>query len=224
MTIYERALSLVKDGDTIGLGSGRAASEFVRELGRKVGQGLRVRGVPTSEATAQLARSCGIPLAGLDAMPLALTVDGADEVSPELDLVKGRGRALLREKVVAAAADRLVILVGQSKRVPVLGGRGQLPVELLPFALPLVRDRIGRMGLLASLDVRDGKPFLTDNGNAILDLLTGPIPDPRMLEQQLRDIPGVMGTGLFLGMDPLVLVGDEEDGFALAEELGGTAD
>ena len=221
MTIYERALGLVKDGDTIGLGSGRAASAFVQALGKRVAQGLRVRGVPTSNATAELARSCGIPLAELDAMPLALTVDGADEVSPALELVKGLGRAMLREKVVASASDRLVILVGQSKKVARLGERGKVPVEAVPFALPLVRERIARLGLTVLLDERGGKPFLTDNGNVVMDVLTGPIPDPWMLDRQLREIPGVAGTGLFLGMDPLVLVGDEEQGFAFLEELGG---
>ncbi|MBY0231437.1 MAG: ribose 5-phosphate isomerase A, partial [Gemmataceae bacterium] len=195
---------------------------FVRELGKRVAGGLRVRGVPTSEATARLASECGIPLAGLEAMPLALTVDGADEVSPDRDLIKGLGRALLREKAVASASDRLVILLGQSKKVGRLGARGKLPVEALPFALPLVRERIGRLGLSILLDERDGRPFVTDNGNWVLDILTGPIPDPRLLDHQLRDIAGVAGTGLFLGMDPLVLVGDEDRGFALLEELGGT--
>src|SRR5581483_1982295 len=137
MTIYERALEFVREGDVVGLGSGRAATAFIQRLGARVQQGLRVRGVPTSRASEELARGLGIPLVSLEgAMPLALTVDGADEVDLDLNLIKGYGRALVREKVVAAASRKLVILVGPGKTVDRLGGRGKLPVEVLPFALP----------------------------------------------------------------------------------------
>lgn len=220
-TIHERALSFVGEGDILGLGSGRAASAFVRALGERVRAGLKVKGVPTSEATAALARECGIPLTTLDEMPLALTVDGADEVSPGLGLIKGYGRALVREKVTAAASHRLVILVGQEKKVPALGARGRLPVEVVPFAVPLVRERLRGMGFSSSVDTRDGRIFLSDNGNAVVDVAIGPIPDPASLERDLLAIPGVVGTGLFLGFEPLVLVGDEAAGFELTEELGG---
>jgi ribose 5-phosphate isomerase A len=221
-SIHERALALVKPGDTVGLGSGRAASAFVRALGERVRAGLNVKGVPTSEATAALARENGIPLVTLaDGIPLALTVDGADEVSPALDLIKGYGRALVREKVVAAASGRLVILVGAEKKVTALGERGRLPVEALPFAVPLVRERIRGMGLTSSVDTRDGRMFLSDNGNAVLDVVVGPIPDPAWLDRDLQAIPGVVGTGLFVRMEPLVLVGDETKDFELIEELGG---
>ncbi len=220
-TIHERALALVKAGDTIGLGSGRAASAFVRALGERVRAGLAVKGVPTSEATAALARECGVPLVTLEeGMPLALTVDGADEVSPTLDLIKGYGRALVREKVVAAASGRLVILVGANKKVTALGERGRLPVEAVPFAVPLVRERIRGLGLTSAVDMRDGRPFLSDNGNAVLDIVIGPLADPAWMERDLLSIPGVVGTGLFLGMAPLVLVGDEARDFELVEELG----
>lgn len=218
MTIYDRALDFVHDGDTIGLGSGRASSAFIEALGRRVQGGLRVRGVPTSNASEQLARKLGIPLVSLDqAFPLALTVDGADEVDLDLNLVKGYGRALVREKIVAAASNQLIILVGREKLVSALGSRGKLPVEVIPFALPLVRQRLAALGLDPVPYEQDGRLFLSDNGNAILDCGIGPISDPGRLEQLVRDVPGVVGTGLFLGMASVVLIG-EEPGFELIEE------
>src|SRR5438270_8955585 len=148
MTIYERALEFVADGSALGFGSGRASSEFIRLLGTRVRAGLRVRGVPTSRKSAELAESLGIPLVSLEeGMPLSLTVDGADEVDPQLNLIKGYGRALVREKVVAAASRMLVILVGPGKTTPVLGTRGNLPVEVVPFALALCRARLADLGL-----------------------------------------------------------------------------
>src|SRR5207245_2261432 len=147
MTIYERALELVRDGTTIGLGSGRASTEFLKLLGARVEAGLDVRGVPTSRATAKLAMQLGIRLICLEeAMPIDVTVDGADEVDPELNLIKGYGRALVREKVVAAASKRLVILAGPGKQVDRLGQRGKLPVEVVPFALALCSRRLTEVG------------------------------------------------------------------------------
>jgi ribose 5-phosphate isomerase A len=211
MTIYERALAFLAAGDAVGLGSGRASAAFIRLLGTRVGAGLAVRGVPTSRESEELARECGIPLVSLEeGMPLAVTVDGADEVDPHLNLIKGYGRALVREKVVAASSRRLVILVGPGKEVPALGGRGKLPVEVLPFALPLCRRRLAELGCNPVLYERDGRPFATDNGNWILDCAVGPITDPAGLEAALRAVPGVVGTGLFLGMADVVLVGDDE--------------
>ncbi len=219
MTIYECALTFVKDGDTIGLGSGRASLAFLDLLGERVGAGLRVRGVPTSRASADRAKDRGVPLVSLEeGMPLAVTVDGADEVAPNLDLIKGWGRALVREKIVAAASRRLVILVGQTKDVPALGARGKLPVEVLPFALPLCRRRIAELGLRPVLYEVDGQPFVTDNGNHILDCGVAVLPDPAWLETALRAIPGVVGTGLFLGMADVVLFGDEKNQFELIAE------
>src|SRR5271165_4565053 len=148
MTIVERALELVPNGSRIGLGSGHAAEAFVKALAERLRKSsFRVEGVPTSEATAKLARQEGIPLLNLtDAGILELTVDGADEVDPNLDLIKGYGRALVREKIVAVSSRRLVILVGDEKLVPRLGSRGKLPVEVTPFALPLCEDRLQRLG------------------------------------------------------------------------------
>jgi ribose 5-phosphate isomerase A len=219
MTIYERALEFVSDGDAIGLGSGRASSAFIRLLGERVRAGLKVRGVPTSRASEELAREVGVPIVSLaDAMPLAVTIDGADEVDPFLNLIKGYGRALVREKVVAVASRRLVILAGKEKAVGALGERGRLPVEVLPFALPLCLARLSDLGLLPVPVEEGGALFVSDNGNHILDCGTGPIGDPRALDLGLRVVPGVVGTGLFLGMADVVLFGDEGRDFALVEE------
>jgi ribose 5-phosphate isomerase A len=218
MTIFERALQFVSNGATIGLGSGHAADEFIQVLGVRVKNGMRVWGVPTSEASAKVAQEAGIPLVELKSgMPLAVTVDGADEVDPQLDLIKGYGRALVREKVVAAASKKLVILVGPGKQVPVLGSRGKLPVEVVPFALPLCTQRLKDLGCEPVVYEVDGKVFLTDNGNAILDCRVGAILLPAEFEANVRAIPGVVGTGLFIGMADTVLVGDSD--FGLVTEM-----
>jgi ribose 5-phosphate isomerase A len=211
MTIYERALDFVADGSTLGLGSGRASSAFIEQLGKRVQAGLRVRGVPTSEASAELARKVGVPLVTLDdGMPLAVTVDGADECDPQLNLIKGYGRALVREKIVAAASQKLLILIGPGKEVPKLGSRGKLPVEVVPFALPLCRRWLSDMGFASEPWTVEGRLGVTDNGNHLLDLRIPPLDDSVALEQQLRSVPGVVGTGLFLQMAGLVLVGDDQ--------------
>jgi ribose 5-phosphate isomerase A len=219
MTIIERALELVPNSSRIGLGSGHAAQAFVKAVGERLRNGrLHVHGVPTSEETASLARQEGIPLLTLaEAGILDLTVDGADEVDPNLDLIKGYGRALVREKIVAASSHRLVILVGDEKLVPQLGTRGKLPVEVTPFALSLCERRLGQLGC-RPVPYRQGNGlFVTDNGNHILDCQIGPIPDAPRLEMDIRAIPGVVGTGLFLEMADTILVGDRTD-FRLTEE------
>jgi len=219
MTIIERALELVPNGSLIGLGSGRAAQAFVKALGERLrNRSFRVHGVPTSEETARLARQEGVPLLTLaEAGILDLTVDGADEVDANLDLIKGYGRALVREKIVAASSRRLVILVGDEKLVPQLGTRGKLPVEVTPFALPLCERRLAELGY-RPIPFRHGNGlFVTDNGNHILDCQIDPIPDAHRLEMDIRAIPGVVGTGLFLGMAETVLVGGR-DNLRLLEE------
>src|SRR5205807_1795131 len=142
MTIFERALDFVPKGAVIGLGSGRASSRFIEALGARVRSGFQVTGVPTSEDSARLAREQGIPLTSLMEDVLAVTVDGADEVDPHLNLIKGYGRALVREKIVAASSRQLFILAGAEKLVQILGERKKLPVEIVPFALPLCRRRL----------------------------------------------------------------------------------
>jgi ribose 5-phosphate isomerase A len=211
MTIYERALDFIADGTVVGLGSGRASMAFIRLLGERVRSGLRVRGVPTSQASADEATKAGIPLVTLaEGMPLAVTVDGADEVAPNLDMIKGYGRALVREKIVAAASGKLVILVGPGKEVPVLGHKQKLPVEVVPFALPLAERRIRDLGGTPIPWEENGKLAFTDNGNHILDVRIGAIENPAALDTALLAIPGVVGTGLFLRMADVVLIGNDD--------------
>ena len=209
------ALGLISDGDVVGLGSGRAATAFLRALAARVRGGLRVRGVPTSEETARLARELGIELVGLES-DIALTVDGADEVDGKLDLIKGHGGALVRERIVAAASERQVILVTAEKLVELLGSRGPLPVEVMPFAVPFCRRRLENLELKPTLRTHEERPFVTDNFNVIFDCAVGPISDPAELEQAIRRIPGVVDTGLFLGTADTVIVAEG----ATIRELG----
>lgn len=206
MTAAERALQEVSEGNLVGLGTGKAATAFVQALGAKVKAGFRIRGVPTSETTARLARSLGIEVVDIDqAGPIDVTVDGADEVDPALNLIKGYGGALVREKIVAAASRRLIILVGPEKLVPALGTRGRLPVEVVQFGhVAIARN----LGLPSTLRLLDGKPFVTDNGNVILDCAVSPLANPAELDRRLCAIPGVVGTGIFAGMAGMVLVDD----------------
>lgn len=212
MTNVEKAMELVADGMTLGLGSGKASERFVAALGERVRGGLKVRGVPTSLAIAELATNAGIPIAELnDAIPIDITFDGADEVAPNLDLIKGYGNALVREKIVAAASRKLVILIGPSKvdekLVSQLGQRGRLPVEVVPFARPLCEKKIADLGYACEpVRTGTGELFVSDNGNHILHVRVGAIPDPHRLDQQLLAIPGVVGTGLFLGMADRVII------------------
>jgi len=203
-----RALEFVRDGAIVGLGSGRAASAFVRALAGQVRAGRAVRGVPTSEATAALARELGVRLVGLGEGAIEVTVDGADEVDPALSLIKGYGGAMLRERIVAAASQRQVILVEAEKLVPILGSRGRLPLEVLPFALPLALERLDGHGLRPAVRSADGRRALSDNGNVIVDCAVGPIADPAALDRELRSIPGVIDTGFFLGTADTVLVAE----------------
>jgi ribose 5-phosphate isomerase A len=209
--IAESAVAMIQDGFVVGLGSGRAATAFVEALGKRVQQRFRVRGVATSQATADLARRFAIPLITLDEIEaIDITVDGADEVDPQLDLIKGWGGALVREKIVASASRRLVILVGSEKLVPILGARGKLPVEVVPFGLGPCRRRLAELGLNSNPREAGGELFVTDNGNHILDCQLATISNPADLEIQLQAIPGVVGTGLFLGMADTVLIQEGE--------------
>jgi len=209
-----RALELILDGARVGLGSGRASFAFITKLGERVRQGLRVVGVPTSNASAQHAREVGIPLIDLgEDVELDVTVDGADEVAPNLDLVKGWGGALVRERIVASASRRQVILVGQEKLVRTLGERGRIPVEVIPLACGLVMRRLKALGLVPTVRLEaDGKrPCVSDNGNLTVDCaprtpLNG-ARGPRDLEAAVLAIAGVVDTGLFLGTAERVLVG-----------------
>ena len=202
-----RALGFVKDDTVVGLGAGRAATAFVRALAERVRDGLRVRGVPASEETASLAKELGIPLVGLEG-ELDVTIDGADEVDSDLNLIKGYGGALVRERIVAAASRRQIILVTSDKLVETLGDRGRLPVEVVPFALQFCRRRLEALGLKPALRKHEDRPFVTDNWNVILDCAVGPIAAPAALERAILAIPGVIDTGFFLGTADTVLVAD----------------
>lgn len=205
--LADEALKLIRDGMVVGLGSGKASMAFIQRLGEGVAQGLKIQGVPTSQASADLATKLGIPLVTLDHVEsIDVTCDGADEVDPQGNCIKGYGGALVREKVVAAASKRLVILVGAEKLVEQLGSRGKLPVEVVPFAAAPCRRRLAALGLWPQVRQQDGRDYLTDNGNLILDCGTGPIADVRKLEMSICEIPGVVGTGLFLGMANLILI------------------
>ncbi|HTW60049.1 MAG TPA: ribose-5-phosphate isomerase RpiA [Terriglobales bacterium] len=201
------SLQFVKDGQVVGLGTGSTATHFIHLLSDKVKNGLRVLGIPTSVRSRDLALSLGIPLTTLDeCQEIAVTVDGADEVDPKLRLIKGGGGAMLREKIVASATRQLVIVADASKQVPVLG-KFPLPMEVIPFAQALVAKRITALG--AQVSVRtgaDGKPFVTDEHNHILDCRFGQIRDADGLARELSDMPGVVEHGLFIGMASVVLV------------------
>jgi ribose 5-phosphate isomerase A len=201
------SLRFVKDGQVVGLGTGTTAVHFIRLLGEQVKNGLRVRGIPTSDRSGQQATSLGIPLTTLDEDPeIDVTVDGADEVDPQLRLIKGGGGALLREKIVASATKQYVIIVDESKRVPVLG-KFPLPVEVIKFAQTVVLKKIAKLGAEVSLRRQaDGKPYLTDENNYILDCRFGQITDANRLARQLSDMPGVVEHGLFIGMANVVLL------------------
>lgn len=206
------ALDDVRPGMKLGLGSGRTAEQFVRALGERVRGGLSIIGVPTSARTGELARAEGIPLATLDEEPaLDLVVDGADEVDPELRLIKGGGGALLREKIVASAARRMIVVVDAGKLVDALGAF-PLPIEIVPFGATPVRlavERVlGRLGLSGSATWRQtaGGPYRTDGGNHILDVSVGRIDEPERLARELDAMPGVVEHGLFIGFASLVIV------------------
>jgi len=205
------SLRFVGEGDVVGLGSGSTAAFAVSLLGERVQQGLKITGVPTSVHTGQLAASLGIPLATLEQFQdLAVTIDGADEVDPSLNLIKGGGGALLREKVVASASRQLIIVADAGKQVARLG-RFPLPVEVIPFARALVAARIARLGATVTLpQASGGGPFVTDEGHHILDCQFGQIDDPPAVARALSDMPGVVEHGLFIGMASLALFGTRD--------------
>jgi ribose 5-phosphate isomerase A len=199
------SLRFIRDGQVVGLGTGSTAAFFIRLLGEQVRNGLRIRGIPTSVRSQELALSLGIPLTTLEeCQEISVTVDGADEVDPDLRLIKGGGGALLREKVVASATRQLVIVADAAKRVPVLG-KFPLPVEVIQFAQALVAKRIAALGAEVRLRAENGIPFVTDENNHILDCHFGEIPDADRLARQLSDMPGVVEHGLFIGMASIVL-------------------
>ena len=208
--LARRAADEVEPGMTLGLGSGSTAEAVLRELGVRVADGLAVRGVPTSERTARLARELGIPLLSLDEVDrLDLGIDGADEIAPSLDVVKGRGGALLHEKLVAHACARYLIVAAAEKLVTRLGTRMPLPVEVVPFGWPRTAERVRGLGCDPTLRLgRDGAPFVSDGGHLVLDCVTGPVADPAALAAALKATAGVVDHGLFVGFADRALVVD----------------
>ncbi|HEY1541903.1 MAG TPA: ribose-5-phosphate isomerase RpiA [Xanthobacteraceae bacterium] len=208
-----RAIDFVRPGMRLGLGTGSTAKHFVVLLGERVRGGLDVIGVPTSEATRADAERAGVPLATLDEQPvLDLTVDGADEITPDLTLIKGGGGALLREKIVAAASTKMIVIADESKFVPVLG-RFPLPVEVNRFGLEPTRRAVeaaaaacGCPGATQLRKTREGHAFVTDGGHLVLDAALGRIPQPDALARALVAIPGVVEHGLFIGLAHVAII------------------
>ena len=199
----------VRDGMCVGLGTGTTAYWAVERVGQRIAAGERIVAVATSRDTESLCRQLGIPLVGLLELPMPVAIDGADEVAPDRSLTKGGGGALFREKAVALACERYIVVVTQSKLVPALGAF-PLPIEIVPFAAPYVRREIERRFGEVTVGLRESErqPFVTDNDNWIVDARFGEIADPRRLDERLREIHGVVATGLFYGIVDEVLVGD----------------
>lgn len=205
---------LVEPGMVVGLGTGSTSTAFVRELGARVAAGLEIVGVPTSSRTADLARDLRIPIRTLDEVErLDLGVDGADEIAPNLDLVKGRGGALLHEKLVALACDDYAVIATVEKRVPSLGARSSLPVEVVPFGWRQTVTRLAALGVRPVLRRETGGKagndvFRSDGGHFVVDCETGPIADPELLAASVKAIPGVVEHGLFLAVARRALVAE----------------
>lgn len=217
------ALDFVKDGMVLGLGTGSTSAHFVRLLGERVRQGLRVKGVPTSEATRTLAEQVGVPLVEISQVTaIDVDVDGADEIDPAFRLIKGGGGALLREKIVASASARMIVIADATKKVAKLGAF-PLPVEIVRFGCIATRNMVevlaaesGCRGTIRRRLGKNGEPFLTDGGNYILDCAFGRIDDPDLLEQTLKLVPGVVESGLFIGLADVAIIA-ASDGIEILE-------
>ena len=208
---YKAVDDYVEGGMTVGLGSGSTALWVVKRLGERLAGGEleEVRGIPTSEATAEEARREGIPLVELSEARPDLTIDGADEIDPWLALIKGRGGALLREKIVASAGNGLIVVADSSKLVDALGEE-TLPVEVEPFGWETTLKALSALGSEPTLRMKDGRPFVTDGGHYTVDCLFDSIPDPDSLEKEIKAIPGALENGLFVGLSRAAVIAGEE--------------
>jgi len=206
------SLKYVRDGQIVGLGSGSTATIAIRLLGERVREGLKIRGIPTSIASRDLAAELGIPLTTFEEyQQIDVTIDGADEFDPRLNLIKGGGGAMLREKIVASASKKMVVVTDSSKQVAMLG-KFPLPVEVIGFAEPLVSKKIADLGAkVVRRSDTAGKPYLTDEGHHILDCHFGQIADPVALNGKLSDLPGIVEHGLFVGMASVLLMAKKGD-------------
>ncbi len=207
---YEAVERYVESGMTVGLGTGSTAFWVVRRIGELISSGgLRdVRGIPTSRRTAEQAQEEGIPLVSLSEARPGITIDGADEISPDINLIKGRGGALLREKIVAASGDGLLVVADDSKLVDTLG-EGTLPVEVEPFGWEITLEALASLGCEARLRLAGTEPFVTDGGHYTADCTFPSIPDPGALEDEIKRIPGALETGLFVGLSRAAVIGRE---------------
>ncbi len=204
----ERAIEFVRDGQIIGLGTGSTTRFAIEGLGRRVKQGLKITGVPTSIDSERMARDLSIPLADLnDVTRIDIDIDGADEIDGDFNMIKGGGGALTREKLVALATERVIIVVDESKRVERLGREWPVPVEVLPFAWSMSARLLTELGSTPRLREKDGTVFVTDNGNYILDCAFGLIADAPALEKSIKQLPGVVEVGLFIGLCHTLVIG-----------------
>jgi len=220
----ERAVAYVQSGMVVGLGTGSTAVFAVRRIGALLAAGelQGIVGIPTAEVTAREAERCGVPLGSLDDYPAVdITIDGADEIDPQLNLIKGLGGALLREKIVAAASRRLIIVADESKRVERLATRAPVPVEVIPFARRPAADYLAALGARVVERQHDGRTFITDEGNIILDCHFAGLADPAAMAARIRAQPGVVEHGLFLGMATAVVVAGEQGVVVLLPRLPG---
>ncbi len=206
-----KAVEYIQEGQILGLGTGSTVQHFLTALGARIQDGLRIRGVPTSQATATYATKLGIPLLGNEELwDIDVAIDGADQVDPQLNLIKGGGGALLREKIVARAARKFIVIVDEAKQRPHLGLPFPLPVEILSFGWRTTQRHVENMGWLAPRREQSGKPFVTDNGHYIVDVQIPIIADPTSLETRLLQLPGVVECGLFVHMASLVITGTDQ--------------
>lgn len=207
-----KAVEFVRDGMVVGLGTGSTAKYMVIALGEKVRAGMRLRGIPTSQETATLARQAGIPLIDADnRWEIDVAIDGADQVDPAFNLIKGGGGALLKEKIVAASSKQFIVLIDHTKQVPVLGGPFPLPIEVIPFGWGSTAREIEALTKsLVVLRERNGAPFRTEAGNLIVDVHMARIDQPGALEIALNQIPGIVETGLFVGRTNVLIVGSAQ--------------
>lgn len=207
-----KAVEFIQEGQLIGLGTGSTIRYFLEALGKRIrSEGLNIRGIPTSQATAKFANTLGIPLLDNDTpWDIEVAVDGADQVDPQLNLIKGGGGALMREKIVARAARKFIVIVDQAKHREQLGLPFPLPVEIAVFGWTTTKCHLENLGWPSTLRQQEGRPCITDNGNYILDLKIPNITNPHEVEAKLRSIPGVMECGLFVGMTSLVITGTDQ--------------
>ncbi len=222
--VGEKAAEFVKDGMIVGLGTGSTVFYTIQKLGQLVKEGLTIKGIPTSFQTEELAKELGIPLTSFSEIEsIDIAIDGADEVNPELELIKGGGGALLREKIIAKAAKTFIVVADTSKRVEKLGAF-RLPVEVIPFGFEMTERHIIAIGLVPEIRLNGAIPFITDNGNYIFDCHFPEHVQPEILEQKLNMIPGVVENGLFIGITDLVITVDRDKNVVMLRRLYHEAD